>query len=203
MCSSDLLRQPGTIAAGLYYLVQSTFVAAALFMVADLVRRGRGDAGSDLREIHAPPPVRRLAGIMFFVAAITAAGLPPLSGFIGKAALLAAVPEAHVDWVWSAILVSSLMVIIGLSRAGSRVFWRSSGAATEPPADAAPAVPRTLHAMRRTETAATLLLLAYGIALTLAASPAMDYARATAEQLLDAPATIEQVLGAQPAWRRP
>ena len=35
------LRSAGTIAAGLYYLVHSSFVAAALFLIADLVRRAR------------------------------------------------------------------------------------------------------------------------------------------------------------------
>ena len=198
------LRQPGTIAAGLYYLVHSTFVAAALFMIADLVRRGRGDASTDLREINAPPPVRRMASVMFLVAAVSIAGLPPLSGFVGKVALLAAVPAADVHWAWTAILASSLMVIIGLSRAGGRVFWRNTRNAAEArERDEHVPTRKGLRSMRVTETSATMLLLAYGVAMTLAAAPLIDYAQATAEQLLSPGDYVEQLRGTMPAVRNP
>lgn len=198
------LRQAETIGAGLYYLVHSTFVAAALFMIAELVRRGRGDASTDLREINAPPPVRRMASIMFLVAAVSIAGLPPLSGFIGKMALLEAVPAADVGWAWTAILVSSLMVIIGLTRAGARVFWRNTRDAADlrDRAGHGPG-PTGLRSMRATETAATMLLLAYGIAMTVAAAPVIDYTQAAARQLLEPEAYVEQLRGTLPAVRNP
>ncbi|KGO99340.1 monovalent cation/H+ antiporter subunit D [Novilysobacter defluvii] len=198
------LRQPGTIGAGLYYLVHSTFVAAALFMIAELVRRGRGDASTDLREINAPPPVRRMASIMFLVAAVSIAGLPPLSGFIGKLALLAAVPAEHVGWAWSAILASSLMVIIGLARAGGRVFWRNTRDANDirDRAGHSPG-PKGLRSMRATETAATMLLLAYGIAMTLAAAPVIEYTEAAARQLLAPGDYVAQLRGTAPEMRNP
>src|SRR5690606_9254219 len=78
------LRVEAALGAGLYYLVHSSFVVAALFMIADLVRRGRGDELRDLSHPVASPTVRRLAGVMFLVAAVSVAGLPPLSGFVGK-----------------------------------------------------------------------------------------------------------------------
>src|SRR5690606_7021969 len=64
-------RSSGTIAAGLFYLVHSTFVAAALFLIADLVRRGRGDAGDALRAFAPAPGVRVVAGAMFLVGAVS------------------------------------------------------------------------------------------------------------------------------------
>ena len=183
--------------AGLYYLAHSTFAGAALFLVADLVRRRRGD-NTELRQFVVPMPGRVLPGLMFLVAAVSIAGLPPLSGFIGKLALLGAVPAADVAWVWAAILVSSLMVVVGLTRAGTRLFWRL------PEADAPVVVPDRKHAPARPlETAATVLLLAYGVAMTVAAAPLIDYTRATGAQLLAPGAYLEQVRAALPEMRNP
>ncbi|MEE7546035.1 monovalent cation/H+ antiporter subunit D, partial [Xanthomonas sp. Kuri4-1] len=79
------LDDTGALGAGLYYLPHSTFVAAALFMIADLIRRRRGSA-SDRKEVVASLPGRGVPGSMFLVAAIAVAGLPPLSGFLAKVA---------------------------------------------------------------------------------------------------------------------
>src|SRR5690606_33653496 len=86
--------------------------------------RGRGDSSNALRDILPSPALRTLAGVMFLIGAISITGLPPLSGFIGKMALLQAVPAGDVGWAWAAILVSSMMVIVGLTRAGTRLFWK-------------------------------------------------------------------------------
>ncbi|RBC22812.1 monovalent cation/H+ antiporter subunit D, partial [Xanthomonas oryzae] len=92
----------GALGAGLYYLPHSSFVAAALFMVSDLIRRGRGSA-SDRKEVVAPLPGRAIPGTMFMIAAVAVAGLPPLSGFLAKAALLQHVPKGLVGPVWGAV----------------------------------------------------------------------------------------------------
>ncbi|QBL08266.1 monovalent cation/H+ antiporter subunit D [Rheinheimera sp. D18] len=116
-----------TAAAAIYYTVHSTLVAAALFLIADLIANQRGKAGDRLvsgRRVSQPV----LLGIMFMVGAMTVAGLPPFSGFIGKLMLLQAVAEPSSKLLlWSIVLVCSLLVIVGLSRAGSTLFWRVSG----------------------------------------------------------------------------
>ena len=200
------LRQPDTIGAGLYYLAHSTFVAAALFMIADFVRRSRGDAG-DFTELLAPLPARGLVAGLFLVAAMSVAGIPPLSGFIGKVALLRAVPDADVGWVWTAILGSSLMVIVGLTRAGSRVFWRTpamelaAGHVTETRGSAMHGPSR--HASRPLETAAIALLLGYGIAMSVAAAPVLAYAEAAGAQLMAPDVYVDQLRGMTPRLRQP
>ena len=198
------LRTVGTIGAGLYYLVHSTFVAAALFLVADLVRRGRGDAGDALRAFAPAPGVRIMAGAMFMVGAISVAGLPPLSGFIGKTLLLQAVPELDIQWAWPAILGSSMLVIVGLTRAGTRIFWKPAAAELSAAGDTLPDHPAEGRGrLRLPETIATMLLLSYGVAMAVAPGPVTAYTRATAEQLL-APATyIDQVRAAMPQRRLP
>ena len=94
----------------------------------------------------------------------------------------------------------------GLARAGTRLFWRVEpwpDAAPErlaryTPADAMPAAPS-----RPLETAATVLLLGYGIAMVLAASPLLDYTRAAAAQLQSPADYVQQVRAATPAARTP
>ena len=121
------LNTPQSAAAALYYTVHSTLVTGALFLVADLIASQRGKAADRLvsgRRVAQPV----LLGVMFMLAALSVAGLPPMSGFIGKLMLLQAVQQPLQQmWIWSLVLLSSLMVIVGLSRAGSSLFWRVSG----------------------------------------------------------------------------
>jgi formate hydrogenlyase subunit 3/multisubunit Na+/H+ antiporter MnhD subunit len=78
----------GRAGGGLFYLVNSTLVAAAWFLLADciVVARGGSDALQSHRLAHGWAPL----GAAFFVAAVAVAGLPPLGGFLGKALLLQA-----------------------------------------------------------------------------------------------------------------
>ncbi|MEQ3713515.1 monovalent cation/H+ antiporter subunit D [Lentibacter sp.] len=135
------LFTPEGIAAALYYIIHSTLAGAALFLIADLVRTGRG--GLDL---NAQPPMAgaALTAGFFFVGAIAMAGLPPLSGFLGKLLVLNAsfsVPQAA--WIWGVVLVSSLVSILGFARAGSILFWKAESLTLEE-ADPSRSVPRPL-----------------------------------------------------------
>ncbi|MFW3173827.1 monovalent cation/H+ antiporter subunit D [Xanthomonas phaseoli] len=192
------LDDAGALGAGLYYLPHSSFVAAALFMVSDLIRRRRGSA-SDRKEVVAPLPGRAIPGTMFMIAAVAVAGLPPLSGFLAKAALLQHVPEGLVGPVWTAVLGSSLLIVIGLTRAGVRLFWRVPAAAETAPELQPPRRGR----MRPVETAATVLLLGGLVAMTGAAGPLMHYTDAAAAQLRDPGAYVDQVRATTPQRRQP
>ncbi|HLM53308.1 MAG TPA: proton-conducting transporter membrane subunit, partial [Pseudoxanthomonas sp.] len=186
------LQTPAAVSAGLYYLVHSTFVTAALFLIADLVRRQRGATGDRL-ERPAPMGARTLLGVLFLIGAVSVAGLPPLSGFVGKLMLLAAAPAPLTASVWTAILATSLMMVVALSRVGSQVFWR---AGRYPERDAPPQPTRI-------ETAAAMLLIGYGVALALAAGPVLRYTQAAGEQILAPAQYIEQVRATEPRLRAP
>lgn len=117
------LFTPEGIAAALYYIVHSTLAAAALFLIADMVRSGRANL-----DLTAQPPIAgsALTAAFFFAGAIAVAGLPPLSGFLGKLLVLdAAFGTDKVVWVWAVVLGSSLISIVGFSRAGSVLFWKA------------------------------------------------------------------------------
>ncbi|TDK24473.1 monovalent cation/H+ antiporter subunit D [Luteimonas aestuarii] len=201
------LGEPGTISAGLYYLPHSCFAGAAMFLIAHIVQRERGAVGDRL--LDPAPPMPRLTGMLYMVAAISLIGLPPLSGFIGKFVLLEATPSDDTAWVYAAVLGASLLVLIGLSRTGTRLFWRTEAAAEAEDGDArdvaaaAGESPAPVRKVRGIEIAATLLLLAFGVAMTVAAAPILRYTQATAEQLLSPGDYIRHVQDAVPSLREP
>ena len=179
---------PAALTAAFYYLVHSTFAAAALFLVADLVLTRRGDE----RLFALPPTVQNgLFASLFFAAAIGMAGMPPLSGFLGKLLVLDALREpGQIGWAWSAILIGSLLTILGFARAGSTLFWKSTAIETEDTRDQA-ATPLQL--------APAMVALAMLAGLTIFAGPLAAQFEQTADQLLDRGGYIGAVLGAPDA----
>lgn len=183
------LFTPQASMAALYYLLHSTFAGAALFLVVDLTADRRAAGG----RIEAAPPIAQngLVAALFFAAAIGTAGMPPLSGFIGKLLVLDAARFSEAMWaVWATVLATSLVAIIALARAGSTIYWKAHACGAPDP-EAAPASPLGL--------AATMGLLGALGLLTLLAGPVTEFLAATAEQLYTPAAYIEAVLGPQPA----
>jgi multicomponent K+:H+ antiporter subunit D len=183
----------GTIAAGLFYLVPSTLVAAALFLLVDRIKRSR--SAGDMMDEGTWSASPAALGAAFFLCAISVAGMPPLAGFLGKALLLQAATKAPFPVAsWSVILVSSLMIMFTLARAGSSLFWKTTldvqgGAAVLPAA--------------ASQRAAIGLLLAALVSVALAAGPIARYTQAAAAQLSERGAYVKAVLGVQPvppAW---
>ena len=103
-------------------------------------------------------------------------------------------------WAWAAILGSSMLVIVGLTRAGTRIFWKPVPVHSPQPVDG----PRSARGrLRLPETVATMLLLSYGVAMALVPGPLTAYTRAAAEQLLAPTGYLAQVRAAPPQERRP
>jgi multicomponent K+:H+ antiporter subunit D len=177
---------PQTTAAALYYILHSTLATAALFLVADLVARRRAHV-----RLAEPSPMTRtgLIASLFMATAIASAGMPPLSGFIGKLLILDAF-RAQAPLVWTVILISSFLMILGLARAGSQLFWKPAPPQATPPQNPRPQ-PQSF--------AATFVLLAGLAALTVFAGPVTDALTATAEALHAPQAYIAAArLGATP-----
>ena len=192
------LFTPQATAAALYYTVHSTLAAALLFLVADLVMERRGGA------IIAQRPMAQtgLIASLFFVGSIAMAGMPPLSGFLGKLLVMdAAHDHALMNWIWLVILAGSLITIIGLARAGSEIFWKSHDAShireAEPelPVDDTQAVPEEEVSTTPALPFVACFSLIAGLALlTVFAGPMMDYFEATAAQLFEPSIYIDAVL---------
>ncbi|MFN3712109.1 MAG: monovalent cation/H+ antiporter subunit D [Alcanivoracaceae bacterium] len=164
-------------AAGLFYLVHSTWSAAALFLLVGLIRVRRGAEADALR---AGPALPASLGLLFIVVAVMLVGLPPLSGFIGKLLMLQALPS---PLFWMVLLLASLLVLIAFSRAGSTLFWRGHN---EPGG-----------AVAWADMLPTLLLLAACLALVVLAGPVAEIFDGIATQLMDGEAYVRAVLPTQ------
>jgi multicomponent K+:H+ antiporter subunit D len=202
--------------AALYYLSSATLAASALFLLVELVERP-GTSGvvllrdvdvhpgedTNLDDDEAPlvgrviPMSRALLGLAFIACAMLVAGLPPLSGFVAKLAMMAAllspaglglasplVPTAVKWWLFGLLLLSGLFATISMSKAGMRQFW-------------AAAARRPAH-VRVVEGAPILGLILICTWLTVRAEPVLRFTSATAAALHSPAAYIHAVLTAKP-----
>lgn len=112
------------LSASLYYLIHSTLIGAALFLLADVIAEARGSYTDRLRTGPAmSSPI--FIGSLFLFAVVAITGMPPLSGFFGKVLLLdAAIAHEQVIWIYIAVLMSSLLLMIAMARSGSILFYQ-------------------------------------------------------------------------------
>ena len=172
--------------AALFYLVHSTLVVAALFLLAELVAAQRGDAGGMLKPAS-PVAQPLLLGLLLLLGGASVAGLPPLPGFLGKVMILQAAHGAAAPWVWAVVLGVGFFTLVGLARAGSILFWAVRPQAPDAAACSAGASPRLLAPM--------FMLVAATLAMVVWASPIKRYVDAAAQQVTDRAAYARAVLG--------
>lgn len=213
------LDQPALTAGALFYLASSTLGAAALFLLAELVERRRqvevdppvADLGDRLpafgeamraevnlddRELPLvgraiPASVAYLAA-SFLLCMVVVAGLPPLSGFVGKVAMIqgllvspAPSGTALAGWLLFALLiVSSLTASIALTRAFMTHFW---AVRERPP-----------QALRLVEVVPVTLLLVGCMLLAAQGERVLQFTRAAADSLHAPARYTEAVLQSRP-----
>lgn len=169
-----LYNQSG-ISGALYYMIHSTLIMGALFLIADLIVQQRGTAMAD--RLTRGPSVHEplLIGMLFFIAMIAATGLPPLTGFIGKVLILeAAIETPWHSGMWTIVLATSFLVLVAAARAGSNLFWKTDAPLDhEPPSAGVRSIP-------------IVGLLLCIVALTIFAGPVSEFMDATAAQIMDA-----------------
>ena len=182
------LNSEAALSAAIYYLVHSTLLGAALFLLADVILRARGNHGDSL--IRATPVAQPiLVGAVFMLLGIAMTGMPPLSGFFGKIMVLNAA-LAH-PWFMSVllvVLVSGFMMIIAVARTGSLLFY----SVENPQQDSPP------PALNRAAFAAIVGLLLTSPLLVAFAKPLSAVTAQAAVQLYDAESYANAVLSARP-----
>ncbi|HSI40953.1 MAG TPA: monovalent cation/H+ antiporter subunit D [Xanthobacteraceae bacterium] len=219
--SGTILAAIGTtnsavISGALFYLITSTLSISAFFLLIELIERGR-DAGADVLAVTmeaygdgesddeedddegevgvAIPATIALLGGAFVACTALLAGLPPLSGFIGKVAMLSALINEAGSISFSHWLLIALMMLTGfatliaMTRTGIRTLWMPREGA----------IPR----VRAVEAAPIGALLALCVTLTVLGGPAMRYMDATAQLLYWPQEYARDILGIAPAGTVP
>jgi multicomponent Na+:H+ antiporter subunit D len=190
-----------SLAGLVYFLVHVSIAKSTLFLVGGAVRRLTGTfelAGTG--GLYASRPG---LAVLFGVAALSLAGVPPFSGFLAKLALVQAGLEAGQLLIVGVSLAVSVLTLYSMLKIWNAAFWKplpatagAVGVATvEPGSAAVGAPPRSLGAWTVVPMVA---LVACSLALAAGAGPLFELADRAAAQLLDPAAYVRAVLGDGP-----
>jgi multicomponent Na+:H+ antiporter subunit D len=181
------------LAAAIFYAVHHITIQTALFLASGLVeRRGGTTSGRRLGGLAQLSP---LLGVLYFIPAMNLAGIPPLSGFVGKLGLFRA-GVAEGGWlvytVVAAGALTSLLTLYAVARVWNVAFWRSPLEAEDPEPVLLDPSPKGV--LPRTMVAATAAMVAVGVLLAVIAGPVWAVSTRAAEDLMDQSAYVATVL---------
>ena len=191
--------------ATVYYVVHHITVQTTLFLAVGLVERVGGTTSiSRLSGLLKQAP---LVAVLFFIPALNLGGIPPFSGFLGKAGLLIAGAQQGGWVVWVLIggaVATSLLTLYALMRVWNMAFWRSNeeveagysstylNRLVESPDDEGSV--RTVETTPRLMVAATTGMVVVTVALTVFAGPLFALGDRTAVEIADREAVMDAVL---------
>jgi multicomponent K+:H+ antiporter subunit D len=216
------LDEPVLTGGALFYLASSTLAAAAMFLLVELVERARqleteppvpdefGPRMPMFHDMRSRPDVNlddeqvaligrtipvglAIIGVAFLACMLVLAGLPPLSGFVGKLAMLTALletrfvqaaPGSGAAWLLFALLVGSgLFAAIAFTRAFMAHFWANQD--------------RAAPVLRVIEVLPVVLLLAACVVLAARGEAVLRFTRAAAAELHAPTHYVSSVMRAQ------
>jgi multicomponent Na+:H+ antiporter subunit D len=172
------------VAGSILYIVHHIIVKTNLFLVSGLSQLVHGTG--NLREIGGLYRAYPAVSALFLISALSLAGVPPLSGFFAKLALVQAGLAIEQYAIVAVALFVGLLTLFSMVKIWAEAFWKE-------PADAAPAVGRPPAPGRL--LAPIALLAGVTIAIGVGAESVFGLALRAADQLLDPSAYIEAVLG--------
>jgi multicomponent Na+:H+ antiporter subunit D len=109
------------LAGAAQYVIGHGCVKGALFIVSGMLLHRFGSV--DEHELHGKGTACRATAILFAVAGLALAGLPPFAGFNGEHTIEAAAEQASQTWVIWVLLFASALTGAAVLRVAGRVFW--------------------------------------------------------------------------------
>ncbi|QKS70824.1 Na+/H+ antiporter subunit D [Paenalkalicoccus suaedae] len=173
---------PLAIAGVFFFLVHNIVVKSALFLYAGIAEKITGT--SHLKEMSGLLKTHPYVGWLFFIAAISLAGIPPLSGFFGKFALIVAGFEAGHYFVIAVSLITGVLTLFSMMKIFMTSFW---GEVKIPN-------PNFKDVKVTKLILPTLPLIFLTIALGVAAEPFIQFSLLIGEQLMNPSEYIDSVL---------
>jgi multicomponent Na+:H+ antiporter subunit D len=162
------------LAGCVFYMIQHMVVKSALFLCCGVMEKHAGS--DDLDKIGGILKRDRWLGVLFFIAAMSLVGLPPLSGFFGKLVIIRD-GWNHFWWLSIVGLLTGGLTLLSMLKIWSYGFWYPpAGDHADLPADA----PRP---KMRSAYAGIILLVVSALGLGLGAQPVYNIADKAGEQL--------------------
>jgi multicomponent Na+:H+ antiporter subunit D len=197
------------MSGAIYYVAHHIVVQTTLFLVVGLIERQAG--ASTLQRLGGLAAASPLLAMVFIVPALNLGGIPPLSGFIGKVALLEAGAQDASPLAWILVagsVVTSLLTLYVMARVWTKAFWRARADAPEGAlADVAPSAllddsEEDVAYADRDDVGRmpvgmlipTGALIAVGLALTVFAGPIFAFSERAAAEVLDSGQYVSAVL---------
>jgi len=182
------LLTPLGIAGSVFYIFHHIIVKTNLFLVSGVVQRLRGTF--ELKPLGGLYRLYPVLGILFLIPALSLAGLPPLSGFFAKFALVKAGLAVEENIVVGVALFVGLITLLSMMKIWGEAFWK------EPDGEPVEGNPPLRHVWLL--TLPIMLLAAITLTIGLMPEPFFEVATRAAEQLLDPREYIDAVLRGRP-----
>ncbi len=177
------LSTPAAMAGSIFYILHHIAVITNLYLISGIfLRLRRTTAFSELGSIFRDRP---LAAFLSAIPLFSLAGVPPLSGFIGKLALVRGAFGAGAWWTGAVILAVSLLTLLSMARLWDESFWKTA------PHEDKSRLPGVI-------LLPIAFLSAVTVAMTFAAGPLFELTRKASDQLLHPALYIDAVLKGSP-----
>jgi multicomponent Na+:H+ antiporter subunit D len=176
------LYSPLAVAGAVFYILHHIIVKSNLFLLGGVIETLQGSdrlktAGGILKS-------RPVVAAMFAVPALSLAGIPPLSGFFAKLAVIRASLELDRPLVAAVALAVGALTLFSMTKIWNAVFWK-----------AAPAEAGIRPARIGYRLVPVFLLCAITISIGLFGDPLFELTKRAAAQLIDTSGYIAAVLG--------
>ncbi|MFP3861019.1 MAG: proton-conducting transporter membrane subunit [Bacteroidales bacterium] len=112
------------LASVLFYMVHSNLTKSAAFLAGGLIKQKTGSY--DLKAIGGLFKENPFLGVIFFLPALSLAGIPPLSGFFGKLLLIKAGFENGNFLVTGIAVWASVFTLFSMLKIWNEAFWKPS-----------------------------------------------------------------------------
>ncbi|HEY8516296.1 MAG TPA: proton-conducting transporter membrane subunit [Candidatus Binatia bacterium] len=172
------------VAATIYYVVHNIIVKSSLFLVADVAEDVTGK--KKIKEMGGVLTLAPFAAVLFFVAGLSIAGVPPFSGFLAKLSVFRVALDGGHFLVLVVAVVTSFLTLMSMMKIWGYVFWGRVRAASGSRAWYGPA-------------AATAVLAVATIVLGLGGQPFLRLMTDAAADVVQPLAYVRAVLGDAPA----
>jgi multicomponent Na+:H+ antiporter subunit D len=180
--ASLALLTPAALAGAVFYVLHHIVVITNLFLVSGVLLRLRRT--TDMSGLGGLARGQPLFAALAMVPIFSLAGVPPLSGFLGKLAILEGTFDAGAYWLGTVVLVVGLLTLLSMGRAWAGAFWKPAAAGVQ-----------DMMAPSRPLLAAIAGLSLVTLAISLGAEPVFDLTARAAAQLLQRDEYVRIVLG--------